>query len=59
MRSYRAGLLKTLPVFREFGLKDLLPPTMHEPDEGCIRPSKDIFRFDACESHLAVLTYIC
>ena len=56
MRSYRAGLLKTLPVFREFGLKDLLPPNMHEPDEGCIRPSKDIFCFDAGENSSAGLT---
>ncbi|XP_043221508.1 peroxidase-like isoform X1 [Amphibalanus amphitrite] len=47
MRSYQGGLLKTLPVFREFGLKDLLPPNLHAPDEGCIRPSKDIFCFDA------------
>ena len=49
MRSYQGGLLKTLPVFREFGLKDLLPPNLHAPDEGCIRPSKDIFCFDAGE----------
>ncbi|XP_037080364.1 peroxidase-like isoform X2 [Pollicipes pollicipes] len=47
MRAYQGGLLKTLPVFREFGLKDLLPPNLHAPDEGCIRPSKDIYCFDA------------
>ena len=50
MRTYHGGLMKTLPVFRELGLKDLLPPNLHAPDEGCIRPSNDIFCFDAGES---------
>ncbi|XP_037073971.1 chorion peroxidase-like [Pollicipes pollicipes] len=52
MRSYQGGLLKTLPVFREIGLKDLLPPNLHAPDEGCIRPSRDIFCFDAGDNRV-------
>ncbi|XP_043246225.1 peroxidase-like [Amphibalanus amphitrite] len=52
MRTYQGGLLKTLPVFRELGLKDLLPPNLHAPDEGCIRPSNDIFCFDAGDNRV-------
>lgn len=47
MRTFSGGLLKTLPVFREHGLKDLLPPNLHAPDEGCIRHKKETFCFDA------------
>ena len=32
--------MKTMPIFSEFGLKDMLPLRLEEPNEGCIRPSK-------------------
>ena len=34
-----------LPVFEEFGMKELLPLKLDEPDEGCIRPSEDVYCF--------------
>ena len=34
-------------MFREYGMMDLLPLKLEEPDEGCIRPSDDLFCFDA------------
>ena len=43
LRTYEGGRMRTLPAFREVGLKDLHPLKLEEPDEGCIRPSKDIF----------------
>ncbi|KAB7497579.1 Chorion peroxidase [Armadillidium nasatum] len=47
LRLHKGGLLKSLPVFREFGLKDLLPLKLVDPDDGCIRPSTDLYCFDA------------
>lgn len=34
-------------MFREYGLKDLLPLKLEAPSEGCIRPNNDLFCFDA------------
>jgi len=34
-----------LPVFEEFGMKELLPLKLDDPDAGCIRPSEDIYCF--------------
>lgn len=31
--------MKTMPIFSEYGLKDMLPLRLEEPNEGCIRPS--------------------
>jgi hypothetical protein len=36
-RLFKGGLLKTLPAFAEFEMKDLLPLKINRPDEGCIR----------------------
>ncbi len=36
-RLFKGGLLKTLPAFAEFNMKDLLPLKIERPDEGCIR----------------------
>ncbi|XP_050718899.1 peroxidase-like [Eriocheir sinensis] len=47
LRLHRGGLMKSLPVFREFGMKDLLPLKLEHPGEGCIRPSEDVYCFDA------------
>lgn len=37
------------PVFQEFGLKDLLPLKLDFADEGCTRPNKQMFCFEAGE----------
>ena len=33
LRLYKKGFLKTLPVFSEFNMRDLLPLKLEEPDE--------------------------
>lgn len=35
------------PVFSEYGLKDLLPLKLDIPDEGCTRPNKSMYCFEA------------
>lgn len=35
------------PVFAEYGLKDLLPLKLDIPDEGCTRPNRSMFCFEA------------
>ncbi len=52
LRSYEGGRMKTLPVFEEFGLKDLLPLKLDNPDEGCIRPSRDVYCFLAGDNRV-------
>ncbi|CAL4121104.1 unnamed protein product, partial [Meganyctiphanes norvegica] len=47
LRLHRGGLLKSLPVFREYGMKDLLPLKLEDPEDGCIRPNNEVFCFDA------------
>ena len=47
LRTFRGGLLKSNPVFRSRGLKDLLPSKVQDPDGGCPRPSRDVFCFEA------------
>ena len=44
LRLYKNGFLKTLPVFNEFNMRDLLPLKLESPDEGCIRPSKNYLK---------------
>ncbi|XP_049773704.1 peroxidase-like, partial [Schistocerca cancellata] len=45
LRTRRGGQMRTLRAFPHHGLKDLLPLKVDFPDEGCIRPRKDIFCF--------------
>ncbi|XP_042875863.1 peroxidase-like [Penaeus japonicus] len=52
IRLHRGGLMKSLPVFREYGMKDLLPLKLEEPEEGCIRPNKDVYCFDAGDNRV-------
>ena len=40
LRAWEGGRMRTLPVFRQQGLQDLLPLALDNPDEGCIRPTK-------------------
>ncbi|XP_055300072.1 peroxidase [Sitodiplosis mosellana] len=49
LREGQGGRLRMNPVFREYGLKDVLPLKLDFPDEGCTRPSKDVFCFEAGE----------
>jgi len=61
IRAFEGGLMKTLPVFRDKGLMDLLPLAIEDPDEGCIRPSRDVFCFrtgDPRVNEQTVLTII-
>lgn len=37
------------PVFAQYGLHDLLPLKLDIPDEGCTRPNKSMYCFDAGE----------
>lgn len=46
------------PVFSEYGLKDLLPLKLDIPDEGCTRPNRSMYCFEAGESlNTATLYY--
>lgn len=47
LRAFNYGLLKTAPIFKEYGLKDLLPLKMDNPDDGCIRATPDTYCFMA------------
>lgn len=49
LRTGFGGFLRMNPVFQEFGLKDLLPLKLDFPDEGCTRPNKNMFCFEAGE----------
>ena len=40
LRTHSGGLLKTIPIFAEYDLQDMLPLKLDEPDDGCIRPCK-------------------
>ncbi|KAJ8875949.1 hypothetical protein PR048_023857 [Dryococelus australis] len=52
LRLRRGGLMRTLPVFRELELKDLLPLKIDHPDDGCIRADKDIYCFLAGDNRV-------
>ena len=43
LRTYERGHMKTMPIFSEYGLKEMLPLRLEEPNEGCIRPSGKYF----------------
>lgn len=47
LRTGYGGLLRMNPVFAQYGLHDLLPLKLDTPDEGCTRPNKNMFCFDA------------
>ena len=49
LRSGYNGLLRMNPVFSEYGLKDLLPLKLDIPDEGCTRPNRSMYCFEAGE----------
>ncbi|XP_011868052.1 PREDICTED: uncharacterized protein LOC105562113 [Vollenhovia emeryi] len=47
LRTGYGGLLRMNPVFAEYGLKDLLPLKLDIPDEGCTRPNRSMYCFEA------------
>jgi len=47
LRAFVDGQLKSTPVFRKYGLKDLLPLKLDNPDDGCIRATPDTYCFQA------------
>ncbi|KAL0832005.1 hypothetical protein ABMA28_001504 [Loxostege sticticalis] len=49
LRTGYGGLLRMNPVFKEYGLRDLLPLKLDIPDEGCTRPNKNMYCFEAGE----------
>ncbi|XP_018048893.1 PREDICTED: uncharacterized protein LOC108687560 isoform X1 [Atta colombica] len=49
LRTGYGGLLRMNPVFAEYGLKDLLPLKLDIPDEGCTRPNRSLYCFEAGE----------
>ncbi|XP_065225985.1 chorion peroxidase-like isoform X2 [Planococcus citri] len=49
LRTLQGGLLKMNPAFTELNLKDLLPPKVDIPDEGCVRTNFTQFCFLAGE----------
>ncbi|CAL8144204.1 unnamed protein product [Orchesella dallaii] len=49
LRTGYGGLLRMNPVFAQYGLHDLLPLKLDIPDEGCTRPNKSMYCFDAGE----------
>ena len=38
-RTHEGGMLKSMPIFDEYGLKEMMPLKLEEPDDGCLRPS--------------------
>ena len=52
LRTFRGGQLRSNPVLRGRGLKDLLPSKTVDPDAGCPRPGRDVFCFEAGRLYL-------
>jgi len=59
LRSFQGGLMKTLPVFRDLGLQDLLPLSLEDPDTGCIRPSEEVYCFRTGDPRVNEQTVLC
>lgn len=49
LREHKQGRLKTSPLYRDIGLKDLLPMKTIDPDHGCERKGRprNLYCFDA------------
>lgn len=52
LREYRGGRLKTSPLYRNLGLKDLLPMKTVDPDLGCIARPRNLYCFDAGDNRV-------
>ncbi|XP_066937069.1 peroxidase-like [Macrobrachium rosenbergii] len=49
LRAFQGGLMRMNDAFAHLGLRELLPPKIDLPDEGCIRTLPDQLCFDAGE----------
>lgn len=47
LREFSGGRLKTTPLYRDLGLKDLLPMKTVEADVGCMARPRNLYCFDA------------
>lgn len=47
LRTGFGGLLRMNPIFKEYGLRDLLPLKLDIPGEGCTRPNDNMYCFEA------------
>uniref|UniRef100_A0A8D8QM30 Peroxidasin homolog n=1 Tax=Cacopsylla melanoneura TaxID=428564 RepID=A0A8D8QM30_9HEMI len=52
LREHRGGCLKVLPLFKDLGLKPLLPLKTEQPDDGCIRPHRDLYCYLAGDNRV-------
>ncbi|KAL1420776.1 hypothetical protein MTO96_023817 [Rhipicephalus appendiculatus] len=47
LREFSGGRMKTTPLYRDLGLKDLLPMKTVEADVGCMARPRNLYCFDA------------
>ncbi|XP_071037889.1 chorion peroxidase-like [Parasteatoda tepidariorum] len=52
LREFKGGRLKTTPLYRNLGLKDLLPMKTVDPDLGCIARPRNMYCFDAGDNRV-------
>ncbi|GFT68225.1 chorion peroxidase [Nephila pilipes] len=52
LREFKGGRLKTSPLYRNLGLKDLLPMKTVDPDLGCIARPRNMYCFDAGDNRV-------
>ncbi|CAH0392630.1 unnamed protein product [Bemisia tabaci] len=50
LREFKEGKLRTMPIYE--GLKPILPLKKFQPDDGCIRPHRDLFCFLAGDNRV-------
>ena len=58
LRTHAGGRMVTTPVFRDYGLKDLLPRKLENPDDGCIRATPETFCFLAGKTQSIIINLI-
>jgi len=59
LRTFQGGKMKTLPVFAQYGLQDLLPLNIEDPDKGCIRPNGEVYCFFTGDPRVNEQTVLC
>lgn len=58
LRTGYEGLLRMNPAFADYGLKDLLPLRLKDPDEGCTRVNRTQYCFDAGICLIIITIYL-
>ncbi|CAN7998946.1 unnamed protein product, partial [Ixodes hexagonus] len=56
LREFSGGRLKTTPLYRDLGLKDMLPMKTVEADVGCMARPRNLYCFDAGNQSNACLS---